>query len=182
MTRPRDPHLLQRLYGQPPPTEPRRGGWAGVAFVALLAGVAVLGLVGFALSLGGILKDQATREALAARGVVPPGQSMSFYHDHSAARDGSAGCAVVGGRLVRWDDWRRSGELPLAGAQVAATADGLRVEAGEGSVECPFFPGEPVDRVADWLALEARRPQRAAWRGAVDPRWPPPLKAESAPR
>ena len=43
--------------------------------------------------------------------VIEPEEMILAVHDHSPARDGTAGCVITGPRLVRWDQHRQWRQL-----------------------------------------------------------------------
>ncbi|MEZ5397903.1 MAG: hypothetical protein R2724_34765 [Bryobacterales bacterium] len=146
----RDSDLLHRLYGETPPAEPPRGAvgaWPAVWILGLL-GAGAASLVGsFGLLLAASLMPPP---ALAQWGVVDPEEWVLAIHDHAA--DGSAGCALTGQRLVRFDDRALTRAVGLRGAEVAVRDHAVVVHGeGDAEVTCPFAddedPGEFAARI-----------------------------------
>ena len=81
-----------------------------------------------------------------------------LYHDHSQVGDGSSGCMVVEGEVVRWDAWIETGRVPVLGSEISssgpAEAPTVTVSQGEASVDCPFDEGEGGERFATMLRVD----------------------------
>lgn len=99
-------------------------------------------------------------EELRRRELLGAEELPDLYHDHSGLGDGSSGCMVTGGELVRWELWNEDGRVPIEGARVKTYGDEsaptVTVTLGEASVSCPFDEDEGGDRFARMLTAEAR--------------------------
>lgn len=148
--------LLARMYGtKAPPKEPARVTIDGSALpLVWILALVTLGAASVAVALGTLAVGMTSGGGpLEAWGVLAPEDLVLVVHDHSAARDGSAGCVVTQDRLVRWSDRRPDGAVPLRGATIDVEEAGVRAANGDASLLCPYGPGEdPLP-----LAAAARR-------------------------
>ncbi len=144
-----------------------RGAQLGTALFALmlLAGMG-LGLLGGAWAVAVMVHDAGVVRDLVARGVMEPGERLEAWHDHSPARDGSAGCAVVEGRLARWGD---AGvvDVTLLGAEVEPSRLAVEVRGADAAVTCALEGDEGGRAFAALVAERAREALPPA------PRWQP---------
>lgn len=139
-------------------------------FALLLLGGLALGAAGIVLSTYSLVSDAQTLQAVVDAGVVPEGQRIEAYHDHSPHADGSAGCVVAEGRLVRWDDHRRTGAVALLGAEVAVDTRGVTARNEGAEVFCPLA-GRMASGFADLVRQRVREapPPPMQW-NVTDPR------------
>jgi hypothetical protein len=139
----RNSDLLRRMYGSRAPDDPRvKLGSSGLALF-WVGGLVVAFVAALVVSLG-ILWLGATSGVpeLERWGVIAPEELILAVHDHSADRDGSAGCVVTGPRIVRWDRHEPTAEAPLPGATVEVDPAGVHVRSGDAVVDCPFAERE----------------------------------------
>lgn len=91
--------------------------------------------------------------------VLTPDERPVLYHDHSRKGDGSSGCVVVGGELVRWDDKAPTARMAIQGGQVVVEGDPeeptVVLVQGEQRLACPFGEDEGGDRFERMLSSEA---------------------------
>ena len=125
------------LY-EPPTAEDAPGGVLGAiaqlglaAYMVLLlsvAGSAILctGLAGYGVyvstTFGSPLVGGSKLEAwrlneLRRWGVLTAEELPALYHDDSVVMDGSAGCLVLGDKLLSWDEGKTIAEAIIAGAR-----------------------------------------------------------------
>lgn len=125
------------------------------------------GIVANALSphdlTGGIEIDTWRVEEMRRRELIAPKALPDLYHDHSSLGDGSSGCMVVDGHVVRWELWNEDGRVPIAGATVTAYGDEdsptVTTTLGDQSVNCPFDRDEGGQRFARMLQVDAAKSQ-----------------------
>ena len=81
-----------------------------------------------------------------------------LYHDHSVRGDGSAGCLVLNGEIMRWDNEKLSGKLPLQGVSITSkgtqNAPTIYISSEDVSINCPFKYDEGGDRFLRMLRSE----------------------------
>lgn len=87
-------------------------------------------------------------------------RTPQLYHDHSDWSDGTSGCLVVQGTLLRWDEELESGQVLLEGAQVGIEGDeesggSVWVRDSELRIDCPFGENEGVERFYRMLYAES---------------------------
>lgn len=90
-------------------------------------------------------------------------RTPQLYHDHSKWSDGTSGCMVVEGVLVRWDEELESGRVPLQGAEVGiegedAIGGSVYVRGPDQRIDCPFGEEEGVERFYRMLDAESLSP------------------------
>ncbi|MCB9761838.1 MAG: hypothetical protein H6739_18555 [Alphaproteobacteria bacterium] len=99
-----------------------------------------------------VLRDQ---------GVLGDDQVPALYHDHSEAADGSAGCLVVDGALVRWQGGAIQARSGFADAEVRVDGPDatptVTLVTPDLALACPFGEGEGGDRFARMLQSEVSR-------------------------
>jgi hypothetical protein len=133
------------------------GSLPAVWLVALLLAGAVSGVVSVVILGMLVLAALAPPPPLAQWGVIEPEEWLLAVHDHSAAGDGTAGCALTGQRLVRFDDRAETSSVDLRGAKVDVVGQRVEVRGpGGASVRCPFPEGEDPGPFAAEVARSAR--------------------------
>lgn len=109
---------------------------------------------------GGVSVEPWRTEEMRRRELLGDDELPDLYHDHSSLGDGSSGCMVLAGELVRWELWQVDGRVPIEGARVMVEGDSsaptVTVTLGEDSVSCPFDEDEGGDRFERMLSAEAR--------------------------
>jgi hypothetical protein len=146
------------------------------AYTLLLLTIAGVGLICAVFSLQGAISLAVAPHAVASgftvdtwrltelrrEGILGEAEVPDLYHDHTRMGDGSAGCMVVEGQVVRWDVWLETGRVPVAGATVDSTGEPssptVRIRSGSLSVECPFEEDEGGERFETMLQFEAATP------------------------
>lgn len=164
------------------PNPPQSTGRAllslGPALYALLIlGLALLGMICAGTTLtaqltatttpntltSGVELDPWRLQELRAWEVLPPGKTPQLYHDHTPFSDGTAGCAVVDGSLLLWQDKVEIARIELAGAGVELTTDDahhvVTVRSQDERIDCPFGPGEGGERFHRMLEAESLQTQ-----------------------
>lgn len=167
----RDSDLLDRMYGGRSPSPPPRGAVGALPAVWLI-GLVAAGAASCAVSVGLLIAAALAGPPLLVRwGVTGPEEWLLAVHDHSEARDGTAGCVLTGERVVRFDDRTPTASVDLRGAEVEVVDQRVEVRARGVAVRCPFAEGEDPEP----FAARVRRHVRA-------PVEPPPLPEGSVPR
>lgn len=169
-----------------PPGLTARDRGLGVYALLLIGGVVgSLLLAGWALSV--IIDDSARLQELYDQGVIGPGDRLEIVHDHSSAQDNSAGCAIVEGQLVRWEEASVTDRVPMYAGEVtvkrgSAPAVVLTSPDGE-QVACPFAPGEDMTAFTEQVRMRAitRLPEQRTWQ-PNDPRLREHFGIEGAPQ
>lgn len=91
-------------------------------------------------------------------GVLPEGTRPEVYHDATRLGDGSAGCLVREGDLIRWQLGQAPQSLPISGATVRVTdTPSVVLVQGGTELECVFYALPGRDRFARMLESEAAR-------------------------
>ena len=126
----------------------------GVVPAVWILGLVGAGLVAAVASLGLLIASALSPPpALEMWGVIEPSEWLLALHDHSAAGDGTAGCALTGHRLVRFDERETTAAVSLRGAALEVEPRSVVVRKGNAIVRCPFGPDEDVEA----FAAEIRR-------------------------
>jgi hypothetical protein len=91
-------------------------------------------------------------------------RTPQLYHDHSEWSDGTSGCLVVDGTLVRWDEELESGRVALKGSEVGIQGDdeaggAVWVRDSALRLDCPFGENEGAERFYRMLYAESDPPQ-----------------------
>ena len=161
----RNDQLLRRLYapgGGPSSATPGPPRY-GILPALWLVGLVVFGLCSAIVAVGSLflaLRPSPMEQQLRATGIVGATERPWLFHDHSGARDGSAGCVAVDGRLVRFDGGAETARVDLHGADVAwglGEQAWVQVRQGDVEVTCPFGLGEGADTFARLLRVAAAR-------------------------
>jgi hypothetical protein len=147
------------------------------AYALLILAMAALGLVCAGTTLTAQLTAQNTPNKLTSGfeldpwrlqelrkwEVLPPGTTPQLYHDHTPFSDGTAGCAVIEGSLMLWQDKVQIATIDLHGAQVELTTQDdshvVTVRADDERIDCPFGPNEGGERFHRMLEAESLLPQ-----------------------
>lgn len=87
-------------------------------------------------------------------------RTPQLYHDHTDWSDGTSGCMVVQGTLVRWDEELVSGQVVLEGSEVGLEGDdenggSVWVRDSKIRLDCPFGENEGVERFYRMLYAES---------------------------
>lgn len=128
------------------------------AFTTLVILGALLGLLGIVGSVWSLADDARRLRALAAAGVLDADAPLQAWRVHGAGGVADGGCAVQGGRLIRWDAGARTGDVSLEGAQVERVGEHVRVQQGPVAVACPVGRGEEA-ALFEALLREASLPR-----------------------
>lgn len=135
-----------------------------IAISAMLCAMGSMqGLIENAISphelVGGVVIETWRVEELRRREIIPPDGLPDLYHDHSRLGDGSSGCLVIEGEVVRFELWTEEARVPIHGATVTAYGDiespTVTTTLGELTVNCPFEDGEGGERFARMLQAES---------------------------
>ncbi|MCK6522924.1 hypothetical protein L6R49_15975 [Myxococcota bacterium] len=95
-------------------------------------------------------------------GVLGASDVPALYHDDSVVMDGSAGCLVLGDKLLRWDEGKTTAEAIIAGGSVSSFGDPAAptvvLRQGITEIQCRFNEDEGGDRFLVQLKASAGAP------------------------
>jgi hypothetical protein len=125
-----------------------------------LAGYGVYVSTTFGSPLTGGSKLEAWRlNELRRWGVLGEEELPALYHDDSPTSDGTAGCLVLGEKLLRWDAAKTTAEAVIAGGSVSSFGDPAAptvvLRQGVTEIQCPFREDEGGDRFLVQLTASA---------------------------
>ena len=150
-------------------------GLVGYAAMLMLLGVGSLLCAGMTLNTAMLMTNapnklsagveiEGWRLSELRRWKVLDTRTPQLYHDHSEWSDGTSGCMVVQGTLLRWDEEMESGQVVLKDAQVGIEGDeetGGSVWVRDSAIrlDCPFGEQEGVERFYRMLSAESCSPE-----------------------